>query len=385
MGARMAFGTGPAGERTITVPVILFGFREPARIARLSAALRAQRGVVLDETRLFLLMDGAVSSRTGRRYATGAEIAAGIAAFRAAFPRAQVLPAAENLGIARNIARGESLAFETLGAESAFFFEDDLEPGPWYLFMLDLVREASARSGGVAQFAAYGDHRAPAAPGPAGWTQLEHHWAFGLHADAWRRIRVEIAPYEAILAADDYQERDHGRILEHWQDGGLGHVATSQDAAKALAAARLGLARLNTRACFGLYFGETGQHFTPEIYRRLGFGEAQVHRDAPLVLSPLDAALCAGMAAAEAARYRELHRADLPGRIAAWRARHADPNRPASEADVAALYLLLADRRDVPPAARAALVGRSMREVRAWLLRSAEPEVLRALRPPRGG
>ena len=75
-------------------------------------------------------------------------------------------------------------------------------------------------------------------------------------------------------------------------------------------------------------------------------------------------------------------RADLPGRVAAWQARHADPERPATEADLAALYLLLADRKEVPPEGRAQ-VGCSLREVRAWLLRSVEPGILRALWPPR--
>lgn len=370
--------------REITAPIILFAFRDAARIARICRALRAQRGVVLDQRRIFLLADGAVSARTGRRYATGTEIAATIAAFRDAFPRGEVLAATGNLGIARNIARGEALAFETLGAPSAFFFEDDLEPGPWYLLMLDTIREATARLGGVAHFAAYGDHRAPAAPGPAGWTQLEHHWAFGLHRDAWLRLRMELAPYEAAIAADDYQERDHGRVFGMWQGQEMSHVATSQDAARALAAARLGLARINTRACFGLYFGETGQHFTPEIYRAHGFGDAQVRRDGPLALSPLDAGLLAGFVAAEGERYRRLRRSDLADRLAAWRASHADPSRPASVADIDALYRLLADRTEAPPAARA-LAGRPIAEVRAWVLRTPEPALLRALRPQRPG
>ena len=375
----MTSSAAPA-PREITAPIILFGFRQPDRLARVCRALRSQRGVVLDERRIHLMMDGAVSPRTGRRYASGAEIAAGIAAVREIFPRAEILAALDNLGIARNIARGEDHAFITLGAECAYFFEDDLEPGPWYLHMLDLAREVTAKAGGVAHFAVYGDHRAPAVDGPAGWTQLEHHWAFGLHRDAWRRIRTELAPYDAILALDDYQERNEGRILALWLAGEFGHVASSQDAAKALAAARLGLARVNTRACFGLYFDETGEHFTPEIYRRHGFAEAAVHRDGPRPLSPLDPT---AFAAAERERYRHLRRADLPGRVAALQARHADPDRPATEADLAALYLLLADRKEVPPEGRAQ-VGRSLREVRAWLFRSAEPAILRALRPPRG-
>ena len=66
----MTFSAAPA-PREITTPIILFGFRQPDRLARVCRALRAQRGVAIDERRIHLMMDGAVSPRTGRRYASG--------------------------------------------------------------------------------------------------------------------------------------------------------------------------------------------------------------------------------------------------------------------------------------------------------------------------
>jgi hypothetical protein len=84
----MTFSAAPA-PREITTPIILFGFRQPDRLARVCRALRAQRGVAIDERRIHLMMDGAVSPRTGRRYASGAEIAA----VREVFPCAELLAA----------------------------------------------------------------------------------------------------------------------------------------------------------------------------------------------------------------------------------------------------------------------------------------------------
>jgi GT2 family glycosyltransferase len=142
--ASPAVHTDPAPV-VLDVPVILFAFNRPAYLERVCASLLNQRGVVLDPRRVFLLQDGAVSARTGLRYAEDAELAASVAAFREYFPRGQVAAARSNLGIASNIRRGEVLAFEAMDADCAYFLEDDLELGPEYLRIMGELRALSDR------------------------------------------------------------------------------------------------------------------------------------------------------------------------------------------------------------------------------------------------
>jgi hypothetical protein len=68
-----ALHTTPAPP-VLEVPVILFAFNRPAYLERVCASLLRQRDVVLDPRRVFLLQDGAVSPRTGLRYAEDAGV-----------------------------------------------------------------------------------------------------------------------------------------------------------------------------------------------------------------------------------------------------------------------------------------------------------------------
>jgi hypothetical protein len=247
-----ALHTTPAPP-VLEVPVILFAFNRPAYLERVCASLLRQRDVVLDPRRVFLLQDGAVSPRTGLRYAEDAEVEASIAAFRAHFPRGHVAAARANLGVAANIRRGEVLAFEALDADCAYFFEDDLELGPEYLRMMEQLRALSDRDPRVGYFAAYGDHKA-APPGPEAWlTMLQHHWAFGLRREPWRRLREWLAPYDRILEGADYGFRDHLAIFRWMETLPVATPFSSQDAAKTLGCNALSIARIMTDLCFAKY------------------------------------------------------------------------------------------------------------------------------------
>jgi len=274
----------------IEIPIVLYSFDRPDYLERVCASLAAQRGVHLDPARIWLLQDGAVSPRTGRRYAEDAAISASIAAFRRHFPQGQVLESPGNLGVARNILRGERLVFERLGAEFGYFFEDDLELGPWYLMALEALRERITPFERVAYFAAYGDHRRDY-PGPVvKYIPLEHHWGFGLRRQAWQRMMRWLAPYYALLDGLDYNDRPHRRIFELYRPLSIATEASSQDAAKSIACLELGLTRLLTTVSFGRYIGERGNSFSPEHFRNMGFDRMRIATSETYDFVPLNEA-----------------------------------------------------------------------------------------------
>jgi hypothetical protein len=261
----------------ITAPIVIYAFDRPHYLDRVCRSLAGQRRVAFAQNQLHLVQDGAISPRTGRRYGEDAAIEGSVATFLRHFPRANVWTSPDNLGIAFNVRRGEKLAFELLDAEVAYFFEDDLELGPLYLWAMEKLREQVQRVGGVAYFAAYGVHHRDF-PGPTiDYVPMEHHWGFGLTREAWRRIDAHLAPYYALIAPEDYRERAHKPILRLYETLDFGAAATSQDAQKAMACLSLGLAKAMTSCCFARYIGEHGQSFSPEAFTRAKFDRMQIN------------------------------------------------------------------------------------------------------------
>lgn len=326
-------------------PVILFGFNRPDYLRRVCLSLRAQRRRRVEDRQVWLVQDGAVSPRSGVRYAEDAAIEASIAAFREVFPGGQMLdPQGHNFGIAENIRRGEDLAFQVLGADWALFLEDDLELGPDYLEVMERIAELAAPFPAIGYFAAYGDHRLPEPPARIGWQPLEHNWGFGLRREAWARIKPFLDPYHAILARADYRFRLEAQIHE-WQRG-LTYASdkSSQDAMKTVACAELGIARLMTNACFGRYIGVEGASFNARKFAELGYDRTAVVTLDSLDFAPLDEAVVAGMIARERTRLGAFRREHFDGFLASLQARFFDPSRAVTREDVDALYRLLLDR-----------------------------------------
>lgn len=363
---------GDPAPRVLDIPVILVGFNRPAYLERVCASLLRQRGVTLDPRRVFLLQDGAVSARTGLRYAEDAEIEASIAAFRAHFPRGQVAAARTNLGIAANIHRGEVLAFEALDADCALFFEDDLELGPEYLRIMEELRAVADRDPRIGYFAAYGDHKA-APPGPEAWlVMLDHHWAFGLKREPWRRLREWLEPYDRILAEADYTYRDHMAIYRWMESLEAAGPHTSQDAVKTIGCHALGIARVMTDVCFGRYIGAEGASFRGAKFRDLGFDrmewvEGPEHHVAAGVGSQV-----AGIVADARKRQQRFRRDDLANLIEQQSRTRLERERPATREDVAALFRWLLDREPEEAAIDLYAGQNSVRTVREILLTSRE-------------
>ncbi|MBC9176697.1 hypothetical protein [Pseudoroseomonas ludipueritiae] len=276
----------------VRAPIILFSFNRPHYLEKVCAGLAAQRGVEIDPRRVWLLQDGAVSPLTGRRFAQDADIAESIAVFRRHFPQGRVMASPDNLGVARNILRGERLVFEGLEQDLGYFFEDDLEPGPWYVWALERLRELTEPFPRVAYFGAYGDHRRNY-PGPlVKYIPLEHHWGFALRRHAWIQMMEWLKPFYALLEGRDYRDRDHARIFRLYEPLVVGTEASSQDAAKSLACMELNLTRVMSNVSFGRYIGEEGHSFSHDSFRAMGYDRHTIaageHFEfAPMTLSSL--------------------------------------------------------------------------------------------------
>lgn len=277
---------------TSPAPIFVMSFNRPDYLRAVLASLRAQTGSDIEGRDIYLFQDGAVNAVSGLRHATDEDIAASVAVFREAFPRGTVMEAPANLGVALNFDRAETFGFETLGAESIVFLEDDMVLAPHYLQMLDALTATHADDPRVGYVAAYGNHHvrdlAEQRARRHEIALLYHNWAFALYRRHWLLVRPHVRAYLDLVTGVDYRLRDGPRIRALFQSWGYANRGTSQDVAKTLACCREGVVKINTVTCNARYIGKEGLHMRPEDYGRLRFADTTLYPEPVLDWAPLD-------------------------------------------------------------------------------------------------
>lgn len=253
-------------------PIAVISYNRPDLLERFLASLK-QQTVAVDPARVALFQDHGDPAEEDC-----------VAVFRAAFPEGAVFQAEQNLGVALNIDRAERHVFETLGADVAYFFEDDLILGPHYLEALGQLADFALNDERVGYVAAYGNHRASAEEQAERFREIvpmDHIWGFALLRRQWERQKPIIEPYLDIIRQRPYRERDHDAVKEYYRSLGYPSIVTSQDGAKHVASLVLGTIRVMSFACFAKYEGSEGLHMNPELFKQLGYSDMTVFEGTP--------------------------------------------------------------------------------------------------------
>jgi 2-polyprenyl-3-methyl-5-hydroxy-6-metoxy-1,4-benzoquinol methylase len=261
-------------------PIAVLSFDRPHYLEAVLRSLKAQtEPISSDEVVLF--QDG-YRSKNGRDITDPRLVKRCVELFETIFPGSKIFGSTHNLGVAWNFARAESHLFGELGAEAAFFFEDDLVLSPHYLVVLEALTEIALMEKRIAYVAAYGNHRASLIEQkrePNKLIPLRHKWGFATTYRQWVAQREIMEPYLEIVSRKDYSARDHKAIQEYFRKLGYGSTGSSQDGMKDVASCVLGTTKVMTFACFGRYIGEVGLHSKKQIYDEEGFGKTEVYPD----------------------------------------------------------------------------------------------------------
>ncbi len=249
------------------IPIVLVSFNRPHYLSEVLDSLAAQ--TALAGKQIYLFQDGGVSPYTGIRYGEDADIAACVDLFRAKIPNGIVMQAPHNLGIGANFLRAETFVFKELGADVAYFFEDDMVLSPHYFTMMDQIWGHVRNAERVGYFAAYGKHQLPLEKQQAlahQMTRMALHWGFGLTRRHWVELREWLQPYYDFVSGRDYRQRPTQQIVEHYRGRGIPLVAINQDILKKTGTYMLGRVQLMTFACYGKYIGAEGVHFEAQSF-----------------------------------------------------------------------------------------------------------------------
>ncbi len=355
-------------------------FNRPVLLKPVLESLRAQQGASIEKRQIHLFQDGAVNKYSRMRYAEDADIAASIAVFQSIFPSGIIHASPQNIGVCENFLRAEEFLFTELGAECAYFFEDDMVLSPAYLAMMDRLQWYSRGARMVAYFAAYGDYYASPEEIAARRDQcitLDHHWGFGLFRHHWSRIRNQLADYYAIVLGTDYSRRDHHAIYDMYRNLGACPRGSSQDAAKAFFSAQLGLWRARTVLPFARYTGKEGAHMSAEQFNALGFDRTIVATEPLLRLNFPSEDEMREAVAQQQQLFVQILQNEFET-LTAGLGRKLNPMRKATEDDVIAMYQLLLHRQPENAGVIAGYQGRNVFQMVQILMRSNEYEKLTA-------
>lgn len=261
-------------------PLAVLAFNRPQYLKRTLESLAEQSAEALRGREIHLFQDGIVNKISGRQYSSPSVAEENIHEFLKLFPKGFVHLQGENLGIARHFDFVEKHFFELRCLPAAIFLEDDMVLSPHYLGVMDNLIEFALRNEKVGYVAAYGNHKASLQEqlrNPSGIIEMDHKWAFALTRRQWNRQKPFLSEYLELIAATDYQMRDHRKIVEWMISKGAVVPGTSQDGIKDIALHLSGAVKLNTYCCFGKYIGQKGVHSTEQTYRAGGYEFTDLH------------------------------------------------------------------------------------------------------------
>ena len=275
--------------------VCTFGFGRPDHFKRMLQGLADCPEVMNGEVDLHHYLDGG-------EHSLQAELVKVIN--DSGVPYKKIIQRPENFGVGRQLIGARREIFDEQNYERMILVEDDIEAGP--TFMTALLRLSDWAEGyddvGTVQVWNVQSGTKQQLEGDLDKVVLtnRHFVTYCLTKKTWDLISPSLYEYEKkYLLGRAYGNRPHRRIRlfqmrkmlkasrRQPQGNCLNPPAeacshpfpkidyrrspTSQDAITSIALHQAGLHRLTTEVSRAFYFGETGVHCTPEVYRQLGF------------------------------------------------------------------------------------------------------------------
>jgi len=231
--------------------------------------------VKIDPTRLIISIDGFAGSKDehcGRTNNT--HVVAQIA--QEVFPNATVVQHSSNLGIAKHYDYLERLLFKLPESEWVYFQEDDFVLGRAYLEVVaDIISQVNDTPE-VAVVSATGDSMMSGTNAIKGLVPMHHHWSYALRKSHFEE-RISCIDYY-LQAIDElpYFKRDLQLVLTKLAESSIFPIGSSQDFVKQALQRDFGRLALTTQVKYGKYIGNTGEHFTEELFDSLGYNEVEV-------------------------------------------------------------------------------------------------------------
>jgi hypothetical protein len=258
----------PSVEETFPYPIGILLFNSPDYSEIVLRSLSSQ-DIKVDPSRVVITVDGYINSKN-EAVGKNNQVDQVVTIAKKYFPSSKIVLNEINQGIAKQFQFLENELFNFPNSEWALFLEHDFELFPNYLRSIDTLVKATNQFDEVVQVDCTGRSTKSWSRGPNSVYPAGHHWAFALKKSHYFERNFIVSEYVDSISTS-YYLRDWQKINNTLQRHSVYPLGSSQDHVKAAIRNKMNKLAVTSGLRMGRYIGAEGEHFTPEIFAKMGF------------------------------------------------------------------------------------------------------------------
>jgi hypothetical protein len=270
-------------EETFPYPIGILLFNSPDYSEIVLRSLLSQ-DINVDPSRVVITVDGYINSK-GEALGKNNQVGQVITIAKKYFPNSKIVHNNINQGIAKQFQFLENELFNFPNSEWALFLEHDFELFPNYLRGINTIVKATNQFDEVVQVNCTGDINIPLSRGRNSVYPTNHSWAFALKKSHYVESKFITSAYIDSISTS-YYLRDQQKVKSTLKRHNVYPLATSQDSVKRAIRNTMGKLAVTSGLHLGEYIGAEGEHFTPELFAKLGYQNWDFYREHEFHITP---------------------------------------------------------------------------------------------------
>ena len=270
-------------EEKFSYPIGILLFNSPGYSEIVLRSLLSQ-DIKVDHSRVVITVDGYIGSKD-EAAGKNNQVDQVISIAKKFFPDSKIVQNTTNQGIAKQFQFLENELFNFPKSEWVLFLEHDFELFPNYLRGIDTLVKATNQLDEVVQVDCTGDTDVPLSRGVNSVYPTKHHWAFALKKIHHLERNFIVSEYVDSISTSYYQ-RDWQKVNHVLERHGVYPFVSDQDSVNRAIMHKMGKLAVTSGLRLGRYIGEEGEHFTPELYAKLGYQNWDSYSGAEFHIDP---------------------------------------------------------------------------------------------------
>jgi hypothetical protein len=270
-------------EDEFLYPIGILLFNSPDYSEIVLRSLLSQ-DIKVDPSRVVITVDGYIGSKD-ESAGKNNQVDQVIAIAKRFFPDSKIVQNITNQGIAKQFQFLERELFNFPNSEWALFLEHDFELFPNYLRGIDTLMKATNQFDEIVQVDCTGDTHMRLSRGVNSVYPTKHHWAFALKKSHYLERNFIVSEYVESISTS-YHLRDWQKVNHVLQRHGVYPFVSDQDSVNRAIMHKMGKLAVTSGLHLGRYIGAEGEHFTPELFAKLGYENWDSYSGAEFHIEP---------------------------------------------------------------------------------------------------
>jgi hypothetical protein len=273
-------------EETFPYPIGILLFNSPEYSEIVLRSLSSQ-DIKVDPSRVIIAVDGYINSKdeaVGKKN----QVDQVIRIAEKYFPNSRIVHNKNNQGIEKQFHFLENELFNFPNSDWALFCEHDFELFPNYLRSIDTFVKVANQFDEVVQVDCNGNSPMGSSRGSNSAYPAGHHWAYALKKSHHLERSFILSEYFDSISKSDYFWRDWQKISNTLKLHDVYPLASQQDHVKEAIRNKMGKLALTSGLRMGRHIGAEGEHFTPEMFAKMGYQDWEIYRGTEFHISPHD-------------------------------------------------------------------------------------------------